>query len=261
METNQLARLRAVPHPAAPASSSTPGASLDRLVRFWFAAAEGPGDLTVFTEAPPVPTAHELDRLPVWCQSRHVQLLGAHLDGLAQLHTVPASPTDLAARLDHLSRPRPGRPNRADPPPMTLTARSPVARSAASRSNRRPAINVVPTHPSSGHTLAGSPHGEPAALTHRLTESTRRFTITALGSAGGGTVERVVRTVPHQHAALHRGGTHDNDNDNDTGAGRAAQPDGGEPLPRGANRHAGELALPRPRTGVPARRSPRPLPP
>lgn len=80
--------------------------TLDRLVRFRFAAAEGPGDLAVFTEVPPV-LAHQLDRLPAWCQSRHVQLLGAHLDGLAQLHAAPASPTNLAARLDRLSRPGP----------------------------------------------------------------------------------------------------------------------------------------------------------
>jgi len=80
--------------------------TLDRLVRFRFAAVEGPADLAVFTEAPPVP-AHRLDRLPAWCQSRHTQLLGAHLDGLAQLQAAPASPTDLAARLDRLSRPAP----------------------------------------------------------------------------------------------------------------------------------------------------------
>lgn len=165
METNQLVRLHAVPHPSAPvrqagfpldhpyieqcwagligptsvlllrrlpvlwrenvsveveledlAGSLGLGRStgrngslqrtLDRLVRFRFAAVEGPADLAVFTEAPPVP-AHRLDRLPAWCQSRHTQLLGAHLDGLAQLQAAPASPTDLAAHLDRLSRPAP----------------------------------------------------------------------------------------------------------------------------------------------------------
>ncbi len=60
----------------------------------------------MFTEAPPVP-ARQLDRLPVWCQTRHVQLLGAHLDGLAELRAAPVSPTSLAARLDRLSRPAP----------------------------------------------------------------------------------------------------------------------------------------------------------
>ena len=71
--------------------------TLDRLVRFRFAAAQGPADLAVFTEAPPVP-ARQLDRLPSWCRSRHTQLLGAHLDGLTPLHATPASPTNLAAR-------------------------------------------------------------------------------------------------------------------------------------------------------------------
>ena len=80
--------------------------TLDRLVRFRFAVVEGPADLAVFTEAPPV-SAKNLERLPAWCQSQHVQLLGAHLDRLAQLQVAPASPTNLAARLDRLSRPAP----------------------------------------------------------------------------------------------------------------------------------------------------------
>jgi len=67
---------------------------------------------------------------------------------------------------------------------MTLTARSP----AASPSQARPATNVVPTRPSSKHTLAGSPHGEPAALTHRPGELGVRFTITAFGPAVAGTI-------------------------------------------------------------------------
>ena len=165
METNQLVRLHAVPHPSAPvrqagfpldhpyleqcwASLIGPSSvlllrrlpvlwrenvsveveleelagslglgngtgrngslqrTLDRLIRFQFAAAEGPADFAVFTEAPPV-SAKRLERLPAWCQTQHERLLGAHLDRLAQLHAAPPSPTSLAARLDRLSRPDP----------------------------------------------------------------------------------------------------------------------------------------------------------
>ncbi len=80
--------------------------TLDRLVRFHFAVSEGPLDLGVFTEAPPVPT-RRLDRLPQWCQNRHAHLLGEHLDRLAQHHATPTNPTDVAARLDRLSQPNP----------------------------------------------------------------------------------------------------------------------------------------------------------
>lgn len=78
--------------------------TVERLVRFRFASHSGPGELDVFTEAPPVPD-RQLDRLPAWNRSRHDVLLGAHLDRLAELHHQPPSPGDITGRLNALTRP------------------------------------------------------------------------------------------------------------------------------------------------------------
>lgn len=94
MDTNQLVRLHAVPHPSAPVRQA--GFPLDHpYIEQCWASLIGPTSVLL------------LRRLPVWCQSRHTQLPGAHLDGLAQLHAEPVSPTNLVARLDRLSRPSP----------------------------------------------------------------------------------------------------------------------------------------------------------
>lgn len=75
--------------------------TLERLSRFRFASPMGPADLEVFTEAPPLSPRH-LERLPGWTRNRHDQILGAHLDELARIH----SRDDLTARLDRLAQPR-----------------------------------------------------------------------------------------------------------------------------------------------------------
>jgi hypothetical protein len=80
--------------------------TLDRLERYEFAHRGTPGDLEVFTELPPVTQRH-LDRLPAWSRQRHHELLGTHLDRLAARHSTPPAPTDIAARLEHMSRPDP----------------------------------------------------------------------------------------------------------------------------------------------------------
>ena len=59
------------------------GRTVERIVRFRFAAWSGPGVLDVFSEAPPLSQRH-LDRVPQWCVERHEQLLSAHLDGLGR---------------------------------------------------------------------------------------------------------------------------------------------------------------------------------
>lgn len=67
--------------------------TLDRLVRFRFANHAGPGQLDVFTHAPPVPD-HHLNRLPTWTRTRHDHLLTQHIDQLAAhltpIHSAPS---------------------------------------------------------------------------------------------------------------------------------------------------------------------------
>lgn len=57
--------------------------TVERIVRFRFAAMTTPGELEVYTEVPPVMERH-LDRLPPWCRRQHDRLLGQHLDSLAR---------------------------------------------------------------------------------------------------------------------------------------------------------------------------------
>lgn len=76
--------------------------SLDRVSRFRFAQAAGPGEFDVFTELPPV-TGRQLERLPAWNRRRHDELLGAHLEHLAVAHRRPPSPSDVSARLDAMA--------------------------------------------------------------------------------------------------------------------------------------------------------------
>ncbi|MBW3642411.1 MAG: hypothetical protein KY447_05800 [Actinobacteria bacterium] len=69
--------------------------TVERVVRFRFAAMPQPGELHVYTEVPPVP-ARQMERLPAWCRREHERLLGQHLDGLARSAgnpTVAADPT------------------------------------------------------------------------------------------------------------------------------------------------------------------------
>ena len=88
--------------------------TIERVVRFRFAATGPPGELQVYTEVPPVP-ARQLDRLPSWCRREHERLLGQHLDRLARLtgpsvisatETVPAH-VRMANQLDRLASPSP----------------------------------------------------------------------------------------------------------------------------------------------------------
>lgn len=78
--------------------------TVDRIVRFRFAAWSGAGTLDVFTEAPPLSQRH-LDRVPRWCANRHEQLLSAHLEALGQAGAVapaavsPFRPASEAARM------------------------------------------------------------------------------------------------------------------------------------------------------------------
>lgn len=76
--------------------------TLERIVRFRFATVSGPGELDVFTEVPPLRQV-ELERLPAWNRRRHNELLGAHLDRLAELQQAAPSPNDISARLDHMT--------------------------------------------------------------------------------------------------------------------------------------------------------------
>lgn len=78
--------------------------TLDRLERFGFAQQRILGDLEVFTEVAPV-ADRQLDRLPAWSRQRHQVLLGAHLDRLAAPAATPPAPTDVAARLNYMTRP------------------------------------------------------------------------------------------------------------------------------------------------------------
>lgn len=78
--------------------------TLDRLERYRFAQQRIPGDLEIFTEVPPV-ADRQLDRLPAWSRNRHQVLLGTHLDRLAAPAATPPAPTDIAARLEHMTRP------------------------------------------------------------------------------------------------------------------------------------------------------------
>lgn len=76
--------------------------TLERVVRFRFATVSGPGELDVFTEVPPL-RQDDLRRLPAWSRRRHDELLSTHLDRLAVVHQSPPSPSDVSARLDHLT--------------------------------------------------------------------------------------------------------------------------------------------------------------
>jgi hypothetical protein len=84
--------------------------TVERIVRFRFAAMASPGELHVYTEVPPV-AARQLERLPAWCRNEHERLLGQHLDGLArsagQAAAPPGSPPPphvrMAQRLDRLT--------------------------------------------------------------------------------------------------------------------------------------------------------------
>ncbi len=84
--------------------------TIQRVVRFRFAAMAAPGELRVYTEVPPV-LSRQLDRLPSWCRQEHERLLGQHLDGLARLSGATVTPASdpspahvrLAKHLDRLS--------------------------------------------------------------------------------------------------------------------------------------------------------------
>ncbi len=83
--------------------------TLERVVRFRFAAMAAPGELEVYTEVPPLPE-RQLERLPSWCRREHERLLGQHLDGLAQLSKPAIPPTEatpphvrMAKHLDRLT--------------------------------------------------------------------------------------------------------------------------------------------------------------
>src|SRR4051812_7715010 len=84
--------------------------TVERVVRFRFAAMPAPGELHVYTEVPPVPS-RRLDRLPGWCRAEHERLLGQHLDGLARSagqapaspDAVPPSHVRMAERLERIA--------------------------------------------------------------------------------------------------------------------------------------------------------------
>jgi hypothetical protein len=89
--------------------------TLERVVRFRFAAMPAPGELHVYTEVPPVP-ARQLEHLPVWCRRQHDRLLTHHLARLAAA-TQPTSaapaataePSRIADRLERLAHQSPTR--------------------------------------------------------------------------------------------------------------------------------------------------------
>lgn len=91
--------------------------TIERVVRFRFAAMPSPAELHVYTEVPPVP-ARQLERLPGWCRDQHERLLGQHLDALARSagqappvpDTGPPSHVRMAQRLERLTH---------QPPPAT----------------------------------------------------------------------------------------------------------------------------------------------
>ncbi|MGH9030535.1 MAG: hypothetical protein ACRDZV_00270 [Acidimicrobiia bacterium] len=79
--------------------------TLERVVTFRFAAWSGERELDVYTEVPPLSPRH-LDRVPESTRTRHEELLGAHLDGLAAATgtaaSIDARPARMADRLDRL---------------------------------------------------------------------------------------------------------------------------------------------------------------
>ena len=56
--------------------------TLDRVVRFRFAARASETEFHVFTEVPPL-RPRQLDGLPGWCQDEHERILAQHLTALA----------------------------------------------------------------------------------------------------------------------------------------------------------------------------------
>lgn len=83
--------------------------TLQRLVQFRFADPVAPGELNVFTEAPPL-SERQLDRVPMWTRVLHEQLLSAHLGELSHPSrsaplTAPSPAVDQLherlARLEH----------------------------------------------------------------------------------------------------------------------------------------------------------------
>ena len=83
--------------------------TMERVVRFRFAALASPGELHVYTEVPPV-SARQLEGLPGWCRAEHERLLGQHLDGLARsagqapvAEAAPPPHVRMAQRLDRLT--------------------------------------------------------------------------------------------------------------------------------------------------------------
>ena len=84
--------------------------TVERIVRFRFAAMPSPGELHVYTEVSPLP-ARQLERLPGWCRDEHERLFGQHLDGLARAAgqgptspgAVPPAHLRMARRLDQLA--------------------------------------------------------------------------------------------------------------------------------------------------------------
>ncbi len=216
METNQLVRLHAVPHPSAPVRRA--GFPLDHpyLEQCW-APVIGPTSVLLLRRLPVlwrenVSIELELEELAgslglghstgrnAACNAPWIGLSvpvrgGRGARGPRRVHrgaarpcpparpaagVVPdparAAPGRSSRRTGGASR-RPGEPDqsrrpprppqptcpdgptRPEPAPMTLTARSPAALTAASPSHARPATNVVATRPSSKHTLAGFPPG------------------------------------------------------------------------------------------------------
>lgn len=84
--------------------------TVERLLRFRFAAMPQAGELHVYTEVPPV-SARQMERLPAWCRREHDRLLGQHLDGLARStgsatvagEVAPPPHVRMAQRLERLS--------------------------------------------------------------------------------------------------------------------------------------------------------------
>ena len=70
--------------------------TLERVVKFRFAAVATPGELHVYTEVPPL-SERQLERLPSWCRHQHERLLGQHLDHLVQLCRPAVAPPAEAA--------------------------------------------------------------------------------------------------------------------------------------------------------------------
>ncbi len=86
------------------ARSSALWHTVERVVRFRFAAMPVAGELRVYTEVPPV-RGHQLERLPSWCREEHERLLGQHLDRLARIsQAAPAPPPDAAPPHVRMSR-------------------------------------------------------------------------------------------------------------------------------------------------------------